>query len=94
MDEISKQYGDNPQHFNQLIYYHKHTPLDYLKDISLYEEDFPSSHTMLNQAVIHDACEFEMSDHKLRANIQELPIWLESRHDKRELFAQFRSKIS
>ncbi|MCX8745607.1 hypothetical protein J3U68_09315 [Snodgrassella sp. B3882] len=65
MDEFSKQYGDNPQHFNDLIYYHKHTPLDYNKDISLYEEDFPSSHTMLNQADINDACEFEMSDHKL-----------------------------
>lgn len=49
---------------------------------------------MLNQAVIHDACAFEMSDHKLCANIQELPLWLQSRHNKRELFAQFRSKIS
>ena len=92
VDEFSNKYGDDPKHFNELIYYDKNTPLIYIKDISLYDGDYPSSLTILNHYVINDACKFEISDDKLLADVKELPIWLEDQNNKKELFMQFISK--
>ena len=92
INEFSIKYGDNPEHFNELVYYKENTPFIYLKDRSQYNGDYPSSLSILNQDVIKNSCEFEISNKKLLQEVEDIPLWLESKNNKKELFELFVTK--
>ena len=92
INEFSIKYGDNPEHFNELVYYKENTPFIYLKDRSQYNGDYPSSLSILNQDVIKNFCEFEISNKKLLQEVEDIPLWLESKNNKKELFELFITK--
>jgi hypothetical protein len=86
IDDFVVEYGDNPYDFNKLIWLKDSVPFKYVKNIDDYDGDFPSSIYIINSKNIIDSCSFEISDTNYLEGIRDIPNWLYSNTDKKELF--------
>ena len=90
IDKYSDEYGDNLDNPSGLVYYNEHTPFVYIKDYKNYDGDFPSSLTAINPKQINNSCSFELPERRLNSvEIEEIPIWLHKKEDKKTLFNQY-----
>lgn len=83
--EFAEKYGDNPEDFDKLIFFEKDLPLYYCKNLNLYNGDFPSSPSILNNSMLHKCCSYEIANENL-LNSSQLPKWLDKNANKIELF--------
>lgn len=92
VDEFTLDYGDDPSEFKNLIYVKDNTPSRYLKDISEYNGDFPSTLSAINSLQIQSASAFEIAVPEKLDQIPDVPLWLNNTTDKQKLFEDYLSK--
>jgi hypothetical protein len=89
IDDFAVEYGDNPDDFNKLIWLKDLIPFKNVKNIGDYDGDFPSSIYIINPKTVNDSCFFEISDNSYLEGIKNIPNWLYSNTDKKELFYSY-----
>ena len=92
VDEFTLDYGDDPNEFKNLIYLKQETPSRYVKNISEYNGDFPSTLSAINSAQIQNAGIFEIAVPEKLNEINDLPLWLNRNEDKQALFEDYLNK--
>ena len=92
IDQFTVDYGDDPNDFSHLVFFDRKMPFKYLKDLTQYDGDFPSSLTILNNDdFIQNSCLFELAPIEKLSEIGNLPAWLNSNGNKKALFDQYLS---
>ncbi|RFZ92812.1 hypothetical protein D0C36_15565 [Mucilaginibacter conchicola] len=86
-DQFVIDHGDDPAEFRHLPYFGKTLPFKYVKELSDYDGDFPSSIHILNTpAIVQNSSKYEIAaDEKLKQT-DNLPAWLTDGNDKKTLF--------
>jgi len=92
LDEFTLEYGDDPNEFKHLIYLKDNIPSIYLKEISQYTGDFPSTLSAINTRQIKNAGALEIAVPEQLVQTIDLPLWLKSDVDKQQLFNDYISK--
>jgi hypothetical protein len=96
VDRFSVDHGDDPAYFNELVYFKEALPLKYIKEISAYTGDFPSSINNINIKQIQkgNACSIELSNtaKEYIGKAGAVFPWLDNGTDKKELFSGYIEK--
>ena len=92
VDQFFLDYGDDSSEFTSLVHLKENTPSKYLKNISAYNGDFPSTLSVLNYSHIQNASTFEIALPEKLGEIRHLPLWLDSAVDKQKLFNDYLNK--
>jgi hypothetical protein len=92
IDQFTLDYGDALGEFKNLIHLKENTPSRYIKNISHYNGDFPSTLSELNPSQIATASIFEIASPEKLGDIHSLPLWLDSTVDKQKLFRDYLNK--
>ena len=92
VDIFADKYGNILADYDKLFHLIKNTPLTYLKDLSSYTGDYPSSETIFNENQLNNACSFEIADPKFLKTISNLPKWLIEGNRQKELFDELLNK--
>jgi len=89
VDEFSLDYGDDPNEFRNLVHLRENTPSRYVKDISRYDGDFPSTLSTLNHSQIQNASIFEIAVPDELVGLSNIPLWLDATLDRQALFKDY-----
>ncbi|WP_345949724.1 hypothetical protein ABDD95_23020 [Mucilaginibacter sp. PAMB04274] len=90
VDEFTVEYGDDPKEFGHLPYFDQNMPFKYLRTLSEYNGDFPSSiYTLNSPDIIQNSSLYEIADEGMLSTIMDLPTWLLSTGDKNAQFYDY-----
>jgi len=90
VEQFVFDYGDDPEEFNNLVFFEQSRPFKYLKSLNDYNGDFPSSIYILNNSeIIQKSSVFEIAVTEKLSELQDLPPWLKNNTDKKALFNEY-----
>jgi hypothetical protein len=90
VEEFVFDYGDDPKEFDKLVFFDNNRPFKYLKSLSAYNGDFPSSiHILNSHEMVRNASIFEIAVDEQLSEVPNLPPWLIKDNDKKALFDTF-----
>ncbi|MBB5623885.1 hypothetical protein HDE69_004973 [Pedobacter cryoconitis] len=89
VDSFADDYGNIIDDYDKLINLVNDTPLTYVKNLSDYTGDYPSSEKLFNLDRIQDSCSFEIVDQSFTQNISNLPEWLKKGVSQKVLFDKY-----
>ena len=92
VDKFAENHGDNPDRFQELIYFDKDIPLTYCQDLDSYDGDYISSETIFNKKLVASACSFEISNKEWLNDIKKIPDWLVAENNTKDLFERYLQK--
>lgn len=85
--------GDSFETYRFFNLFSTETPAVYIKDSKDYDGDFPTIRSFVNTKKIHLASEFEIDEEvKNIKDIENIPLWLKSDTNKKELFNNYLKK--
>lgn len=87
--EYYEENSNDTEYLNELDFFENNVPFQDIENIEDYNGDFPASLTIVNEAQIKNACQFEIDDLSLIEDVKNIPDWLKNNTNKKALFNQY-----
>lgn len=86
VDEFADSYGNIIDNYDKLVHFTNNTPLTYVRNLDLYNGDYPSSEKLFDPEQIFNCCTFEIASINYLDGIHNLPGWFKKEIPQNELF--------